>query len=111
MIGIATLDSPIGPLTVAARRDRVCVLHFGAADAAVRRSLGRWYPGEAIVDAADPAGVGTTLATYFAGKLRALDDVPVEMNGTPFQVRVWEALRHVPPGTTVAYRDIARSID
>ena len=110
MIGIATLDSPIGPLTLAARGDRVCLLHFGPDGPAIRRSLERWYPGQAIVKDSDPAGAGTVLAAYFAGDIHALDRITVEMNGTPFQKRVWEALRRVRAGTTVPYSAIARTI-
>jgi methylated-DNA-[protein]-cysteine S-methyltransferase len=110
MIGIATLDSPIGPLTLAARGDRVCLLHFGPDGPAIRRSLERWYPGQAIVKNSDPAGAGTVLAAYFAGDIHALDRITVEMNGTPFQKRVWEALRRVRAGTTVPYSAIARTI-
>jgi methylated-DNA-[protein]-cysteine S-methyltransferase len=42
--------------------------------------------------------------------LDAIDDIQVEMNGTPFQKRVWEALRHVPAGRTATYSEIAAAI-
>ena len=49
------------------------------------------------------------LAAYFAGALTAFD-LPLAARGTPFQERVWAALRGVPFGTTVSYGDIARRI-
>jgi methylated-DNA-[protein]-cysteine S-methyltransferase len=110
MIGLATIPSPVGPLTIAARNARVCVLHFGADQESVRRSLGRYYPGEAIEPHGDPAGAVTAVAAYFAGDLDALDALEVELNGTPFQTRVWEALRRVRSGTTATYAVLARSI-
>lgn len=110
MIHVATIASPIGTLTLAARGEKVCLLHFGATDADVRRALGRWYPHEPVELAADPAGARASLDSYFAGQLDAIDDVPVELNGTPFQRRVWEQLRAIRPGTTAAYADIARAI-
>ena len=49
------------------------------------------------------------LEAYFAGELE-LFDLPVTMHGTPFQLRVWEALRSIPYGETVSYAEIARRI-
>jgi AraC family transcriptional regulator of adaptative response/methylated-DNA-[protein]-cysteine methyltransferase len=37
-------------------------------------------------------------------------DLPLDVRGTAFQQRVWEALRAVPVGTTVTYADIAGRI-
>jgi methylated-DNA-[protein]-cysteine S-methyltransferase len=111
MIGIAFMDSAVGPLTLAAHESRVCVLHFGAEEEHVRRRLARWYPGDAIEVQQDPGGAVTALTAYFGGHLNALDAVDVEFNGTAFQKRVWEALRRVPAGRTCTYAGIARSID
>jgi methylated-DNA-[protein]-cysteine S-methyltransferase len=110
MIGMATIASPIGPLTIAARDSRVCLLHFGADDAGARRVLARWYPGASIESQDDPAGAVTAMREYFAGQLHAIDRIAVEMNGTPFQQRVWAALRKVGAGTTASYADMARAI-
>jgi methylated-DNA-[protein]-cysteine S-methyltransferase len=110
MIGLATMPSPVGPLTLAARGSRVCLLHFGGDQEAVRRTLGRYYPAEAIEPHGDPAGAVSAVAAYFAGDLDAIDALEVELNGTPFQTRVWEALRRVRSGTTSTYGDLARSI-
>ncbi len=37
-------------------------------------------------------------------------DLPLDIRGTAFQLRVWEALRRIPPGTTASYRDVAAAI-
>ena len=110
MIAIATLDSPVGPLTVAARADRVCLLHFGQDSAGIRAWLERWYPGQPVAPSKDPAAIRTVLGAYFTGDVDVLDRVPVELNGTAFQKRVWEALRGVRAGTTVPYATIAKRI-
>lgn len=49
------------------------------------------------------------LDEYFAGERTAFD-VPLAPTGTEFQLRVWEALRTIPYGTTCSYADIARGI-
>jgi len=37
-------------------------------------------------------------------------DLPLDVRGTAFQQRVWQALRAIPAGTTVSYTDIAQRI-
>jgi methylated-DNA-[protein]-cysteine S-methyltransferase len=110
MIRLSTLASPIGPLTIAAHDDRVCLLHFGEAGTEVRRTLSRWYPSEPVADHPDPAGAAGALRSYFDGNLDVLDHIRVELNGTSFQQQVWDALRSVRAGTTAAYADIARAV-
>ena len=111
VIGIAHIPSSVGPLTLAARDTRVCLLHFGAETPVVRERLSTWYPTEVITAHADPAGGISALEAYFAGDLEALDRLTVEFNGTPFQKRVWEVLRTIRPGRTASYADVARAID
>ena len=110
MIHLAVVDTPIDTLALAARHDRLCLLHFGSDERFVRSTLQRWYPGEVIEAAADPAGAASALRRYFLGELDTLDAIQVEMNGTAFQKRVWNALRKVPAGKTASYAEIARSI-
>ena len=47
------------------------------------------------------------LESYFAGKLHRFD-LPLRIEGTPFQLKVWEQLRQIPYGQTVSYRELAR---
>lgn len=107
---ICRFDSPVGPLTIAAHGSSVCILHFGDRPHAVHAVIEKWYPGETVARDRDPAGAVSALRAYFEGDLAALDTVPVELNGTPFQRSVWETLRAVRAGTTASYSDIARAI-
>ncbi len=49
------------------------------------------------------------LAEYFQGRRRSFD-LPLEVRGTPFQQRVWKALRRIPYGETRSYGEIARQV-
>ena len=49
------------------------------------------------------------LAEYFAGTRRTFD-LPLSPQGTPFQLRTWQALREIPYGETRSYRQIAEAI-
>lgn len=111
MVDITVLESPIGPLTLGVRTARVCALFFGDCAHEVRKAAGRWYRTDAVVTTDGQAReTAAALRAYFDGDVRALDTIPVELNGTPFQVRVWNALRQVAPGRTASYSDIARAI-
>ncbi|MEA4932809.1 MAG: methylated-DNA--[protein]-cysteine S-methyltransferase [Lawsonibacter sp.] len=50
------------------------------------------------------------LLEYLAGT-RTRFDLPLSPHGTPFQQRVWAALREIPYGQTRSYRDIALTVD
>jgi methylated-DNA-[protein]-cysteine S-methyltransferase len=50
------------------------------------------------------------LHRYFAGDLRAIDNLPVQTAGTPFQRAVWRTLRGIACGTTVSYVELAARI-
>ena len=109
MLQTATLSTPVGPLALAAHEGRVCAVWFGALES-LQRLLARWYPGERPTSVTDPAGAASALSAYFAGDLHALENIPVVLNGTPFQRRVWERLREVPAGRTATYGAIAMAI-
>lgn len=49
------------------------------------------------------------LAAYFAGARRTFD-LPLHLEGTPFQLTVWRAVARIPYGETVSYADIAREV-
>ena len=77
MIVIAGIDSPVGPLAVASRGERVCGLWFGR-PAALMTAVQRRYPDAPVQTSKDPAGAVTALRSYFAGQLDALESIPVE---------------------------------
>jgi len=101
--------SPCGELTVVTNEGRLVGLGFTDGDALLRRSLARRF-GAKSERGAVPKAVIRVLDAYFGGKIGALDDLDVDTGGTPFQQKVWRALRRIPAGRTVAYRDLARTI-
>ena len=97
------IDSPVGALLAVDHGDGLAGLYFEEH----RRG--------AHVDPAwhrdDPAfrQVAEELLDYFDGRRRSFD-VPLAPTGTPFQRRVWDALRAVPFGATVTYGRLAASL-
>jgi methylated-DNA-[protein]-cysteine S-methyltransferase len=62
-----------------------------------------------IQDDARLRNASAQLERYFEGTLREFD-LTLDLQGTPFQLGVWNALRGVPYGCTASYRDLAASI-
>ncbi len=53
--------------------------------------------------------VKAQLQSYFRGELTRFD-LPLAPVGTPFQLKVWDALKTIPYGKLVSYKDIAESV-
>ena len=63
-----------------------------------------------LVPANDPFGLASAIAVYMQGNVHVIDDLPVVFAGTPFQNKVWHALRTIPAGETLSYGQLARQI-
>lgn len=109
-VDFAIIESPLGRLTIFAGGERLMGLEFGDDRASFEHEwLRRRLPG-VVNEHPDPAGAVTALREYFAGDLQAVDRLTVDPIGTPFQLRVWSALRDVRAGRTASYADIANAI-
>ena len=96
-------ESPVGTLLLAATEKGLCRVQFGAA-------LPDQGGGTEWIET--PAKLAETreqLGLYFAAELRKFT-VPLDLRGTPFQIRCWEALCSIPYGATCAYSEIARIV-
>lgn len=91
LLHTATVASPVGHLTLVASRHGLRAITWEPAG--VTR-----VPGDPVLlDAA------RQLDEYFGGHRMAFD-LPLDLRGTPFQLRAWKALADIPYGTTVSYR-------
>jgi methylated-DNA-[protein]-cysteine S-methyltransferase len=108
-IEIASVDSPLGPIHVAVREGVLWALSFDDYWNHEQQRLRR-RAGEVPLVPARCTGTVTTLERYFAGEIDAITDLPADPGGTPFQARVWRALRDIPAGRTWSYRDLAAAI-
>lgn len=97
------VGSPIGSLTLAATDGVLAGLYM---------EQSRYPPTPELLGEPDPAAFGETAAqlrAYFDGALTVFT-MPVTLVGTPFQQRVWAALREIPFGETVSYLELAQRI-
>ncbi len=108
---VDSLDSPIGPVHLVTDGRALCALELGPREARLVPLLrARYGPAVALREARDPLGLGARLRAWFDGDLPALDGVAVDGGGTPFQRRVWAALRRIPAGETTTYGALAAAL-
>jgi len=107
------VSTPIGPVVLYAREERLCGLEFTDRRErcnALEQDLERRFGGFRARHAADPAGARARLEAYFDGELDTLESVPVDVEGTPFQQIVWAALRAIPAGQRRTYGELAAAM-
>jgi len=106
-----------------ASEDGLCALEFngpmrGAASEAYSRHqrlearLRHWFPPHEIGDRETPVLNRTRrwLAAYFDGASADAPDIPLDLRGASFELRVWKELRDIPAGATSTYGAIARRL-
>jgi len=102
-------ECPLGYALVAATDIGVCAVYLGDAPEALVADLTRQFP-KATISQADIAMVGVIRSVIDAiDSPRLGTDLPLDIRGTVFQQRVWEALRVIPFGETRTYRAVARA--
>ena len=112
-IRFAIVESPnasLGRLLVAATERGVCAVAMAASDGDLMQLLARDYPAASIV--ADPGALGEwtrAILAHLAGEQPRLD-LPLYVQATAFQWRVWQALAAIPYGETRTYGDVATAI-
>ncbi len=97
------MDSPVGRLLLAGDGDGLGLISFPGGSKARSPEPG-WR--------ADPAPFRAAidqLTAYFAGTVTDFD-LRLAPRGTPFQLRVWQALRAIPYGETISYGELARRV-
>jgi AraC family transcriptional regulator of adaptative response/methylated-DNA-[protein]-cysteine methyltransferase len=109
-IAYTVVDSPLGRLLVAATDRGVCMISLGDTDAEVEGRLRREL--HAAVLQRDDDGLRSAVAGVLPlveGVVPA-SELPLDVRGTAFQRRVWEALRRIPRGETRTYGEVAAAI-
>jgi AraC family transcriptional regulator of adaptative response/methylated-DNA-[protein]-cysteine methyltransferase len=106
----AFADCPFGRLLVGATDKGVCFIGFAEPDEALLTDLRRRFP-QAWIIADDTALTDTvrTVLAFLQEPKRALD-LPLDLRGTAFQQRVWQALCRIPAGETRTYAEMAALI-
>jgi AraC family transcriptional regulator, regulatory protein of adaptative response / methylated-DNA-[protein]-cysteine methyltransferase len=109
-IRTALADCPFGRLLIGATERGVCFLGFAEPEDALMAALRRRFPRASIRP--DDAGLAATVVAVlrFLAEPAAALDLPLDLRGTAFQKRVWDALTRIPLGETRSYAEIAAII-
>ncbi|MFN8877213.1 MAG: methylated-DNA--[protein]-cysteine S-methyltransferase [Gemmatimonadota bacterium] len=92
----------------------VCFVQFGDDDVALLKQLKSEYPNAALVPSS--AGASSQLDAWIAALNAHLSaggprpDLPLDLRGTAFQIRVWRFLMRIKEGDVVSYSDVAKGI-
>lgn len=109
-IHFAVSTCALGAILVAATARGICAILLGDAVEPLVRDLHARFPEATVTEA------GRAFQRQIARVVRFVEapqrglDLPLAVQGTVFQHRVWQALRAIPPGTTTTYGDLARQL-
>jgi len=108
----AARETSLGWLAMAATARGVCFAQFGEDAASLRAELAREFPKATVVASAAHAPLDAWIDALDAHLSRSAPapDLPLDLRGTAFQMRVWRFLRGIPLGETRSYADVARAI-
>jgi len=104
----------LGLLMLAATDKGVCFAMFGKSKAELKTLLEAEFPKAELT--AKPSGADARLSDWFSAISEylksdaSLPDIPLDLRGTVFQIRVWEFLRTIARGEVVTYKGLAQAI-
>jgi len=105
------IKTPIGDMIVIADENGALRLTwFDPEDGRWKKSFARHYPDAKLAAKRNPSDLSASIRAYYDGDVHILDKLPVALNGTSFQNKVWKALRTIPCGMTLSYAALAKRI-
>lgn len=109
-IKFAIGESSLGPVLVAASDKGVCAIFFGDDPENLAHDLAKQFPRARLIgNDRDFEQLAAKVIGFVEDPSLGLD-LPLDIRGTAFQHRVWDALRRIPVGSTASYADIAKAI-
>lgn len=109
-IRFAVGESRLGSVLVAASEKGVCAIFLGDDPDELVKALQDQFPRASLIGGDDEfEGFVARVLGFLETPAMGLD-LPLDIRGTAFQQRVWEALRRIPPGQTATYTEIAERI-
>ncbi len=103
-------DCSLGSILVAATEKGICAILLGDEPDALMRDLRYRFPEARLTGGDEDLDRWAAEIVAFVEAPAGGFDLPLDVRGTDFQRRVWQALREIPPGTTASYTDIANRI-
>ena len=111
MIHFAVGESDLGMVAVAASLQGVCAIVLGEDRAQLINELQDYFPKATLVAGDEACENWLAEVVRFVATPTIGLDLPLDIQGTAFQQRVWQALCEIPVGETASYTEIAQRID
>ncbi len=109
-INYSITDSELGRILVARTIKGLCNVAFADDDASLEANLRKEYPNaEVVKDAKVLKSFVDEILKHLSGEKKRLD-IPIDIQATAFQMKVWDLLRKIPYGETVTYSQIAERL-
>jgi methylated-DNA-[protein]-cysteine S-methyltransferase len=102
-------DSPLGEIFLVFEAETLCALDFQGYESRMMKLLEKRYGAVNLVEQRH-IELRDRLSAYLAGNFTSLDEIAVSTGGTIFQQQVWQALRSIPAGTVLTYRELAERV-
>ncbi len=109
-INFAVGTTSLGKVLVAATEKGVCAILFGDSSEALEDELRAYFPKARVIAGDKDFDHVVSIVIAFVEEPRRGLDLPLDIRGTAFQHRVWQALRDIPAGKTATYAEIAAKI-
>lgn len=109
-IDYAVTRSPIGLILVAWTARGLCSVRIGDTHGAVVASVRSEFPNATFRRAPEVSPFAEAMLEHVTGERPEIDDLPLDIRATAFQLRVWRALKQIPYGETRSYSEVAKSI-
>lgn len=110
MIAVERVPSPIGALDVATRDGALVYVSFETMSPRTEQWLDRAFPGETHRAPPGPTEAARAIARWFDDPRTPIQELPLDLRGSSFEVRAWGALLRVPLGRTASYGELARAV-
>ncbi len=109
-IGYALMDTSLGTLLVAGTERGLCAVRFGEKGAVLARGLKEEFPEAELVHDDPRVNLWAQVLQAQVDGIKPSSLVPLDVQATAFQWRVWQELRRIPFGKTRSYRQVAATI-
>lgn len=109
-IRFAISECSLGPILVACSELGVCAILFGDDRDALAGELREQFPRADLIGGDEDFAQIVAKVIAFVERPATGLDLPLDIAGTAFQQRVWQALREIPAGATASYTDVAQKI-
>jgi AraC family transcriptional regulator of adaptative response/methylated-DNA-[protein]-cysteine methyltransferase len=107
-INYSFAESPFGDVIVASTSKGICHLAFADDREGALTDLGDRFPNAAYNQGHDP--IQAAALSVFSKDWTRLSEIKLHVKGTPFQLKVWEALLRIPPGGLATYSSLSGKI-